>query len=131
MKSLAWVVVALGLVQGGWLAFDGSRALIVGDYVTPSFGQYAGQLGPWAKLVSAIGIEPRSKLMKSVHLGLGALWIVMTIGFIWRMPWAWPGLLACAVLTLWYLPFGTLISVIEIILLLMPPVRGQNLRHDE
>ena len=34
-------------------------ALIAGDYVTPSKGQYAGQLGPWARLVSAVGLEPR------------------------------------------------------------------------
>jgi hypothetical protein len=44
-------------------AYDGSRALIVGDYVTPKSGAYAGQLGPWAKLVAAVGIEPRSTVM--------------------------------------------------------------------
>ena len=123
MKSLKWVVVVLGLLQGGWLAFDGSRALIVGDYVTPTSGPYAGQLGPWATLVSAVGIEPRSTLMKSVHLGLGLLWLVTTISFALRMRWAWRGMLACAVLTLWYLPVGTLFGVIQIALLLMPAVR--------
>lgn len=125
MKALVWVVVVLGLLQGGWLAFDGSRALIVGDYVTPGSGPYAGQLGPWATLVSAVGIEPRSTLMKSVHLGLGVLWLVMTIGFALRMPWAWRGMMACAVLSLWYLPFGTIFGVIQIVLLLMPAVRGR------
>jgi len=125
MKSLVWVIVVLGLMQGGWLAFDGSRALIVGDYVTPGSGPYAGQLGPWAKLVSAIGIEPRSTLMKSIHVGLGALWIVTTVCFALRMPWAWSGMLVCAVLSLWYLPFGTLFGVIQIILLLLPAVRGR------
>lgn len=125
MKALAWIIVALGLMQGGWLAFDGSRALIVGDYVTPGSGQYAGQLGPWAKLVSGVGIEPRSTLMKSVHLALGVLWIVMTVCFMLRVPWAWSGMLTCAVLSLWYLPFGTLFGVIQIILLLLPAIRGR------
>ncbi len=123
MTRPAWVVVAMGLFLGSWLAFDGSRAFIVGDYVTPGSGPYAGQLGPWADLVSAAGIEPRSTLMKSVHLGLGALWIVMAIGLMRGMPWARPGLLACAVLSLWYLPFGTLFGVIQIVLLLMPALR--------
>src|SRR5688572_19085110 len=123
MKSLIWIVVVLGLMQGGWLAFDGSRALIVGDYVTPSSGQYAGQLGPWAKLVSALGIEPRSTLMKSIHLGLGVLWIVTTACFMLRVPWAWSGMVACAVLSLWYLPFGTLFGMIQIGLLLRPALR--------
>ena len=118
MKSLAWIIVVLGLLLGAWLTFDGSRALIVGDYVTPSSGQYAGQLGPWAKVVSAIGIAPRSTLMKAVHVGLGTTWLVTTIAFGFRAPWAWTGMLACAIATLWYLPFGTIIGVIQIVLLL-------------
>ena len=125
MKSLVWIIVVLGLMQGCWLVFDGSRALTVGDYVTPGSGQYAGQLGPWAKLVSAIGIDPRSTLMKSMHVGLGVLWIVTTACFMLRMPWAWSGMLVCAVLSLWYLPFGTLFGVIQIVLLLRPAVRGR------
>ena len=125
MKPLVWAIVVLGLMQGGWMAFDGSRALIVGDFVTPGSGPYAGQLGPWSKLVSAIGIEPRSTLMKVIHVGLGAAWLVATVCFLLRMPWAWSGLLTCAVLSLWYLPFGTLFSVVQIVLLLMPAVRGR------
>ena len=119
------VIVVLGFLQGGWFVFDGCRALIVGDYVTPGSGQYAGQLGPWARLVSAIGLEPRSMLMKSIHVGLGVAWLVTTICFMMRMPWAWSGMMACAVLSLWYLPFGTLFSVVQIVLLLMPSVRGR------
>ncbi len=57
MHWLGWVVAALALIEGGWLAFDGGRALIVGDYVTPSSGPSAGQLGPWSKVVSALGID--------------------------------------------------------------------------
>jgi hypothetical protein len=125
MKPLAWIVVVLGLLQGGWMAFDGSRALMVGDYVTPSSGQYAGQLGPWSGLVSAIGIEPRSTLMKSVHVGLGAAWLIATVCFLLRMPWARSAMLTCAVLSLWYLPFGTIFSVVQIVLLLMPAIRGR------
>jgi hypothetical protein len=125
MTRLAWVVVALGLTQGAWLTFDGSRALIVGDYVTPSSGEYAGQLGPWSKIVAAIGIPPRSALMKSIHVGLGLAWIATALAFILGASWAWAGLVACSVLSLWYLPFGTLFGLIEIVLLLMPSVRGR------
>lgn len=121
---LGWVVVALALIEGGWLAFDGGRALLVGDYVTATSGQYAGQLGPWAKVVSAVGIEPRSTLMKSIHLVLGLVWLGITICFVLRLPWAWSAMVLCAVLGLWYLPFGTLLSVIQIVLLFLPATRG-------
>lgn len=120
---LGWVVVLLALVEAGWLAFDGSRALVMGDYVTPASGEYAGQLGPWAQVVSAVGIEPRSTLMKSIHLGLGAAWLPVIGAFILRRSWAWWGMLLCAAATLWYLPFGTLLSVVQIVLLLLPPLR--------
>ena len=125
MTRLAWVIAVLGLMQGAWLTFDGSRAFIVGDYVTPSSGDYAGQLGPWSKVVAAIGIPPRSTLMKSIHVGLGIAWLLCTVAFIARAPWAWSAMLACSVLSLWYLPFGTLFGLIQIVLLLMPSVKGR------
>ena len=115
-----WVrrlVIAVALVQGGWLAFDGGRALLVGEYVTARSGPYAGQLGPWSKLVSAVGIEPRSTLMKSVHLLLGLATLACATGFARRSSWGGRGILACAVLGLWYLPFGTLLGVLQIVLL--------------
>lgn len=124
MHWTGWVVSGLALLVGGWLAFDGVHALITGDYVTPKSGQYAGQLGPWSKLVAAIGIEPRSSLMKGMHVALGVGWIVVTACFLIGWPWTWAGMLACAVLSLWYLPFGTLIGVILIALLLLPPLRS-------
>jgi hypothetical protein len=40
------------------------RKLVTGSYTVPAIGAHAGQLGPWAKLVSAIGIEPQSNEMK-------------------------------------------------------------------
>ena len=124
MSGLRWVVFVLALVQGAWMAFDGGRALVVGDYVTPRSGPYAGQLGPWAKVVSAVGIAPRSTAMKTIHLVLGMAWIVAAVCFALRLPWAWSGMLACAVLSLWYLPFGTLLSAVEIGLLLLPALRS-------
>lgn len=120
---LAWIVLALAFAEGGWLAFDGGRALVVGDYVTPRSSPSAGQLGPWSKIVSAVGIEPRSTLMKSIHLVLGVVWLGVMVCFAMGLPWAWTAMLACAVLGLWYLPFGSVLSVVQILLLLLPPLR--------
>jgi lysylphosphatidylglycerol synthetase-like protein (DUF2156 family) len=108
---------------GGWLAFDGVRALTVGDYITPASGAHAGQLGPWSRLVAAIGIEPRSPLMKAVHVALGLLWLVAVAGFAARVSWAWWAVLACAMASFWYLPIGTGIGIIELILLVLPSLR--------
>ncbi len=125
MHWLGWVVVLFAFLEGGWLAFDGGHALVTGDYVTPNSGQYAGQLGPWSKLVAGLGIEPRSTLMKSIHLVLGVVWVAIIICFAIQLPWAWWGMLICAIAGLWYLPFGTLLSVFQIALLFLPPLRAE------
>jgi hypothetical protein len=124
MHWLGWVVVALALVEGGWLAFDGGHALVVGDYVTPRSGPHAGQLGPWARLVALAGVEPRSTIMKAVHLILGSVWLVASAGFLLGAAWGWRAMLLCAIAGLWYLPFGTLLSLVQIVLLLLPALRA-------
>lgn len=121
LSGMPWfgkAVIALAIIQGGWLVFDGGRAIIIGDYVTPHSGQRAGQLGLWARIVSLAGIEPRSTLMKIIHIGLGLGWLGVATGLVLNAPWARPGVLACAVLSLWYLPVGTLLSAIQIVLML-------------
>lgn len=47
MTWLRWVVVGLVVFEAGYMVFDGSRALVVGDYITPRSGRTLGQLGPW------------------------------------------------------------------------------------
>lgn len=126
MHWLAWIALLCALLEGGWLAFDGVHALVTGDYVTPRSGRFAGQLGPWARLVSALGIEPRSTLMKCFHAGLGAVWLVAMAAFLFRLPWGWGAMLGCAVAGLWYLPFGTLLSLVQIVLLLLPALRSSG-----
>jgi len=71
---LTWSTAALCLLQGGYMLLDGVRALVVGAYITPSAGEHAGELGPWARLVALVGIEPESTGMKLVFVGLGVLW---------------------------------------------------------
>jgi hypothetical protein len=124
MHWLGWIVLSLAFVEGGWMAFDGGRALVVGDYVTPKTGQYAGQLGPWSRVVSAVGIQPRSTLMKLIFLIFGSIWIAMMVCFALGAGWAWWGMILCAIAGIWYLPFGTLLSLIQIVLLLLPPLRA-------
>lgn len=106
-------IVIIALLVGGWLAFDGTRALVRGDYVTSA----SGELGPWSRVVAAVGINPRGSGMKWIHVMLGIAWLVSGGLFLSRIPMAWHALVGCSVLTLWYLPLGTLLSVAELVLL--------------
>src|SRR5580658_10061616 len=105
---LRWFIMALAFVQGGWMAFDGVRALVVGDYVTPKSGPRAGQLGPWAHVIAGVGLDPRSTAMKLVFVGYGVAWLAMLAAFQQDARWAWWGLLLLGIGSAWYVPVGTL-----------------------
>ena len=106
------------------MLLDGVRAMVVGSYITPASGEHAGQLGPWAGLVSAVGLQPESTLMKSAFVLLGALWLLLAAGIAVGAGWAWPGGLALAAATLWYLVPGTVLSIAVLALLLTPALRA-------
>ena len=123
MTWTKWIVILLIAINAGYMAFDGARALVVGDYITPGSGEYAGQLGPWAKVVEAAGVDPRSTGMKWGFVGYGVLALLACLAFALGLPGSWWGMLIMAALGLWYLPFGTVTGVIAIVLLLLPPLR--------
>ena len=116
---IKWVIVFFALINAGYMTYDGARALITGDYLRPTTGEYAGQLGPWSKLVSFIGIDPESAFMKSVFLVLGIVSLFITVCFILDYPWAGNAMLIINICTLWNLILGTASSIIQIILLII------------
>ncbi len=113
------VIALLALSESGYMALDGIRALILGDYITPGSGRFAGQLGPWSALVSAIGIPPRSTLMKGIFAAYGLAWLLVILAYALGARWGWRAMVVAAVLSLWYLPLGTVISLLLLGLLLV------------
>ncbi|HEX2854101.1 MAG TPA: hypothetical protein VHO24_12755 [Opitutaceae bacterium] len=124
MSIIRIAIPVIALFVGGWLTFDGARALVSGDYVTARSGPNAGRLGPWSKIVSAIGVEPRSTGMKCFHVILGILWLISAAMFFARPRLGWLALAGCSISSLWYLPVGTVLSLIELGLLFLPFTRN-------
>ena len=114
-----WIIVVLVAFTAGWMLFDGTRALITGDYVTPASGEYAGQLGPWSNLAKAVGIEPRSTLMKLIFVGYGLAALVVVACFVFGLAWSRTAMIVICFLGLWFLPIGTITNLISLILLLI------------
>ena len=124
MLWLKWTAVGVGIVIGGFMAFDGMRALTVGDYLTPREGPHAGRLGPWSGMVERAGLEPRSTAVKSGFLILGIAWLSAVAAYATGQAWGGWGLMVLSVLSLWYLPFGTLLALVELGLLLAAHLRA-------
>jgi hypothetical protein len=119
MNWKIWLSILLIACSASWMVFDGTRALILGDYVTPQTGEFAGQLGPWSSLIQAIGLDPRSIGMKLIFVIQGIVTMAIVVCYLLNKPWARRALLAAMLSGLWYLPIGTLVNLIALILLLL------------
>ena len=126
MRVARWLIIALAALVAGWMVFDGTRALVVGDYVTPSSGRYAGRLGPWAGLVTAIGVDPRGTFMKLFFVAYGLTWLLVIVGFARGRAWSWPAMVAAAAGSLWYLVIGTASSLAQLVLLMLVRARASH-----
>ena len=126
MSVLKIAVPLVALLIGSWLCYDGLRACQKGDYTTPSSGPHAGQLGPWTRVVSLFGVDPRGMLMKTVHVALGVFWLTAAFYFVTKPHLGWMMLVVCSISSLWYLPIGTVLATVELILLFLPQIK--NLR---
>lgn len=110
-------VAVLAAVQAGWMAFDGVRALVTGDYTTPSSGAYAGRLGPWADLLEAARLDPRSTPVKAAFVAYGLTWLGVVAGYVRGRSWGPTAMAAAAAGSLWYLVVGTVSSAVQLVLL--------------
>lgn len=117
--AMKWIIVILIMFSAGWMFADGLRAFLLGDYVTPPSGEYAGELGPWADVLQAVGLEPRSVVIKTVFVAYGLTTLIATAGFATDQSWGRNFLIVMAVLGLWYLPIGTGTNMIALILLFL------------
>lgn len=112
-----WIIILLIALNAGWMLYDGIHALTIGDYIVADTGDYAGQLGPWSRLVKAIGLEPRSSTVKMIFVLYGIAALSATIYYALGLSWSQPALFAVCVLGLWNLPVGTVANIISLMLL--------------
>jgi hypothetical protein len=106
------VLTILALITGGYQVADGIHVLATGVYMSSVMP------GMWRQVIGAAGIDPYGFGPGFVVLGVG--WLVALASLLatgGRV--AWWSLLAVAVLTLWYLPVGTLTALASIFVLIV------------
>ena len=106
----------LACFMGGWLIFDGLHQRLFGDYV-----RINGQLGPWANLVTAVGLDLRA--FAWFFIVLGNTFIICGIMLTQQRRWAYQVGLIAACLSLVYLGLGTPFALAALVLLLVKPTR--------
>lgn len=116
MKLLKWIIILLSFSIFGFMTYDGCRGLMVGDYLRPQSGEYAGKLGPWADIVKGVGINPESDLMKWTFIAWGSIGLFIMVSFAMNVRDSEKALLVISLLSLWYLNVGTATSILIIML---------------
>ena len=106
----AAAISILSFILGAWLILDGTRKLGTGYYT----GEQTIGLGPWATLVSALGIRPSD--MAFPFLFLGVLWIVNGVIVSLGSSARYERTIAISIVTLFYAIPGTIVGIITITL---------------
>jgi hypothetical protein len=106
---MKYVVAVLSLINGVWMLADGIYVMLKGKYIGPD------KPGPWASVVGFTGVDVFT--LGPLFIAFGVAWIFFVVGLFTDAGWARIFGMILSVATLWYLPFGTLISVIVFIVL--------------
>lgn len=102
------ILTGIGLLQGGYMLFDGIHVMTRGSY-------FGGQVGPWGAVVRAVGGNEMK--MGPVFIVVGTLWLV-AVALLYVSPRrAVPLYAAVALVTLLYPLFGTILSLLALFLL--------------
>jgi hypothetical protein len=99
----------LALLNGGYMLLDGLYVMTIGKYIGPD------KPGPWANLFYGLKINVFN--LGPLFILFGLLWLSFAFGVFTGQRWAYTLGICMAVASLWYLPVGTLFSLIILVLL--------------
>lgn len=103
-------IAALSFVLGSWLVFDSARKLLTGYYT----GEQTIGLGPWATIVSALGVRPADLAFPLLFLGI--IWIVNGVIVLLGASTRYERTIAISIVTLFYALPGTIVGIFGIVL---------------
>ena len=92
------------------MLLDGIFVMVKGKYIGPD------KPGPWANLFYKFDINVFK--LGPLFIISGILWWIFILGLWTNQSWAYILGLVISFLTLWYLPVGTLLSLVVLIILL-------------
>ena len=105
------LITILGFLNGAYMLIDGLFVMMKGKYIGPE------KPGPWANIFYKLDIDVFK--LGPLFIIFGLTWLVWLYALWTSQNWAYTLGIFISVLTLWYLPVGTLFSVIILIILIV------------
>lgn len=104
------LITILGLLNGGYMLLDGIYITINGRYIGTD------RPGPWAEMFYKLKIDVYK--LGGLFIFYGILWLIWLYALWTNKDWAYLYGLFVSIITLWYLPIGTLFSLIIVVILI-------------
>ena len=104
------LITILGLLNGGYMLLDGIYVLMKGKYIGPE------KPGPWAELFYKLDINVFK--LGPLFIAFGILWLTWLYSLWSNQSWTYIFGIIISILTLWYLPVGTILSIIILLILI-------------
>ena len=92
------------------MLIDGMYVLLKGKYIGPE------KPGPWANLFYKLNVDVFK--LGPLFIAFGLLWFVWLISLWTNQSWSYLFGIVISILTFWYLPVGTLFSLIILLILI-------------
>ena len=105
------LITILGLLNGGYMLLDGIYVIVKGKYIGPE------KPGPWAEIFYKLNIDVFK--LGWLFILFGILWLTWLFGLWTNKDWIFLYGITISILTLWYLPVGTVFSIIIIAILFL------------
>ena len=103
------LITILAFLNGAYMLIDGIYVLLKGKYIGPE------KPGPWTGLFSWMNINVFR--LGPLFIFFGLLWLTWLYGLWSQQTWVYTFGILISILTLWYLPVGTLFSLIILLVL--------------
>jgi len=104
------ILTILGIANGGFMLLDGIYVILKGKYIGPE------KPGPWSIIFNKFEINVFK--LGPLFISLGILWLLWLYGLTTCQPWAFSLGITVSILTLWYIPVGTIFSLTTLGILL-------------
>ena len=103
------LITILGLLNGGYMLLDGIYVMLKGKYIGPE------KPGPWANLFYKLKIDVFA--LGPLFIDFGLVWLFWLYCLWTNQNWTYVFGIVISILTFWYLPVGTIFSVIILLIL--------------
>ena len=104
------LITILGLLNGGYMLLDGIYVMMKGKYIGPQ------KPGPWAGIFEKFNVDVFK--LGPLFIVFGLLWLAWLYGLWTNQSWSYLYGIVISILTFWYLPVGTLFSLIILLVLI-------------